>query len=136
MARIKAPFFYFLMVYLAGFALGTVREFFVIPYIGVTAALWVEVPIMAVISFFAVRFIIERAPEVKADGDRLFVGCSAFIMLLIAEEAMTRILRGISVFTLWADFKPLAAIANILGLALFMLMPLSVARTPTAEKFG
>ncbi len=92
MARMKAPFVYFLMVYLAGFALGTVREFFVTPYVGLTAALWVEVPIMAVISFFAARFVIERAPEVKADGDRLFVGCAAFIMLLIAEEAMARII--------------------------------------------
>ncbi len=136
MARIKAPFFYFLMVYLAGCALGTVREFFVTPYLGLTAALWIEVPIMTVTSFFAARFVVERAPEVKADGDRLFVGCAAFIMLLIAEEAMTRILRGISIFTLWADFEPLAAIANILGLVLFMLMPLFVARKRAAGKFG
>lgn len=136
MARMKAPFVYFLIVYLAGFALGTAREFFVTPYVGLTGALWIEVPIMAVISYFAARFVIERAAEVKADGDRLFVGCAAFIMLLIAEEAMTRILRGISIFTLWADFEPLAAIANILGLALFMLMPLLVARKRTAGKFG
>lgn len=136
MARMKAPFVYFLMVYLAGFALGTVREFFVTPRAGLTAALWIEVPIMAVISFAAARFVVERVSEVKADGDRLFVGCAAFIMLLIAEEAMTQILRGMSIFTLWADFEPMAAIANILGLVLFMLMPLFVARKRIAGKFG
>lgn len=136
MARMKAPFFYFMMVYAAGFALGTVREFFVTPYLGLTAALWIELPVMAVISSFAARFVIERASEVKADADRLFVGCAAFILLLIAEDAMSRILRGISIFTLWADFEPLAAIANILGLVLFMLMPLFVACKRTAGKFG
>lgn len=136
MARMKAPFFYFLIVYAAAFAFGTMREFFITPYVGLTAALWIEVPMMAVISFFAARFVIERAPEVKVDGDRLFIGCAAFILLLIAEEAMARILRGISVFTLWADFEPLAAIANILGLTLFLLMPLFVLRKRTAGKFG
>jgi hypothetical protein len=136
MTRMKAPFAYFLLVYLAGFALGTIREFLVTPAVGLTNALLIELPIMAVISYFAARFVLDRTPEAKSPGDRLFVGCTAFILLLIAEEAMTRILRGISIFTLWADFELLAAIANILGLGLFMLMPLFVGRKQTQGKFG
>ena len=45
LARIKASFIYFLLVYLANFAFGTLREFFVTPYIGLTQALLIEVPI-------------------------------------------------------------------------------------------
>jgi hypothetical protein len=136
MQRLKAPFIYFLLVYFAGFVLGTVREFFVTPHVGLTAALLIEIPIMTLASFFAAQFVLDRSAQAKTSGDRLFIGCTAFILLLIAEEAMTRILRGISIFTLWADFPPLAAIANITGLALFMLMPLWVRRSRIAGQPG
>ncbi len=135
MRRLKAPFVYFLSVFLAGFALGTIREFFVTPAVGLTNALLIELPIMAAVSFFAARFVLGRTPETKNLGDRLFVGCTALILLLIAEEAMTRILRGTSIFTLWADFDLLAATANIAGLGLFMLMPLFVGRKQAKGKF-
>ena len=108
----------------------------VTPAVGLTNALLIETPIMAVVSYFAARLVLDRTPEARTPGDRLFIGCAAFILLLIAEEAMSRILRGISIFTLWADFELLAAIANIVGLVLFMLMPLFVARKRTAGKFG
>lgn len=136
MTRLKAPFLYFLLVYLAGFALGIGREFLVTPAVGLTNALLIEMPIMAVVCYFAARFVLDRTPEAKTSGDHLFVGCAAFILLLIAEEAMARILRGISVFTLWADFELLAAIANIAGLGLFMVMPLIVGRKQVQGKFG
>jgi hypothetical protein len=136
MTRLKAPFLYFVLVYLAGFALGIGRDFLVTPAVGLTNALLIEMPILAVVCYFAARFVLARTPEAKTPGDRLFVGCTAFILLLIAEEAMAHILRGISIFTLWADFELLAAIANIIGLGLFMLMPLFVGRNQAQRKFG
>lgn len=136
MTHLKASFLYFLLVYLAGFAIGTIREFLVTPAVGLTNALLIELPIMAVISFFVARFVLNRTPEAKTLGDRLFVGCAAFILLLIAEEAMSRILRGISIFTLWADFETPAAIANIVGLGLFLLMPWFVERKQAQGTFG
>jgi len=135
MARIKASFIYFLLFYLASFAFGTLREFFVTPYVGLTKALLIEAPLMAAISFFAALFVVHRAPEVKNPGDRFFVGCTAFILLMVAEEAMTRILDGISIFTLWADATPLAAVAKITGLILFVIMPLFVGRKQAEENF-
>jgi hypothetical protein len=126
MTRFKAPLIYFLMVYLAGSVLGTIREFWITPAVGLTNALLIEIPVMAVVSYAAARFVLDRTVEAKTASDRLFIGCAAFILLLIAEDVMARILRGISIFTLWADFEPLAAIANIVGLGLFMLMPLII----------
>ena len=135
MTRLKAAFLYFLLVYLAGVALGILREFLVTPAVGLTNALLIETPIMAVMCFFAARFVLDRTPEAGTPGDRLFIGCAAFLLLLLAEEAMAQILRGISVFTLWADFDLLATIANIVGLALFMLMPLLIGSKQAQEKF-
>jgi hypothetical protein len=126
MTRLKAPLIYFLLVYLAGFILGIIREFWITPIVGLTDALLIEIPGMAAISFVAARFVLHRTPEAKTSGDRLFIGGAAFILLLFAEEAMSRLLRGISIFTLWADFEPLAAIANLVGLGLFILMPLFI----------
>jgi hypothetical protein len=136
MMRLKAPFVYFLLVYLAGFAFGTIRELWIAPLIGQSNALLIELPIMAVISYFAARFVMDRTPKAKAPGDRLFIGCMAFIFLLIVEDAMSYILRGISIFTLWADFEWTAAIANIVGLVLFMLMPSLVWQKKPQGKFG
>ena len=136
MTRIKAPFLYFILVYLAAFALGTVREFLITPAVGLTSALLIQMPVMVVVSYFAARFVLDRTPETKTPGDHLFVGCAAFMLLIMAEEAMTRILQGISIFTLWADFEPLAATANIVGLGLFMLMPLFVGHKQAQGKFG
>jgi hypothetical protein len=134
MTQLKAPFLYFVLVFIAGFALGTAREFLITPIVGLTNALLIEIPIMAVVAFFAARFVLDRTPEARTSGDRLFIGCAAFILLLIAEEAMTRILRGMSIFTLWADFELIAAIANIVGLGLFMVMPSLVGRNRPVEQ--
>ena len=136
MARMQASFIYFLLFYLASFALGTLREFFVIPYVGLTTALLIEVPIVAAISYFAALFVLDRAPDVKNASDRFLVGCIAFILLMIAEEAMRRILNGISILTLWADVTPLAIIAKIAGLFLFVMMPLFIERKPVQRNFG
>lgn len=124
--QFSAPIRYFLMVYFAGFALGIIRELIITPTVGLSAALLMEMPVMAIASFFSARFVLDRAPDAKSPSDFLFIGCTAFVLLMIAEETMSRILRGISVFTFWADFGPLAALANIAGLGLFMLMPLIV----------
>lgn len=91
---------------------------------------------MAAIAYFAALFVIDRAPEVKNASDRFLVGCIAFILLMVAEEVMMRILDGISILTLWADVTPLAMIAKITGLILFVVMPLIVRRKPAQRNFG
>jgi hypothetical protein len=135
MPFIKAPFVYFLLTYLAGFALGTVRELFVMPRVGLTSALLIEVPIMTVVSFFTARYVVERTPQAKTLGDRLIIGCIALVLLLIVEDAMSHFLRGMSIFAVWAEYPLLAVVANIVGLALFLLMPLMVSAKRVPEKF-
>ncbi len=119
---------YFLLVYACGFATGVVREFLVTPRTGLTLALWIELPVMVGASFFAARYVLRRF-RVSADvRDRAVLGVLSLALLILAEEAMSWALRGISVFTTWAGFPPLAAIANFAGLLLFTAMPLIIQR--------
>jgi hypothetical protein len=126
MHRLAAALNYFFLVYLCGFAAGVVREFFITPRFGLTLALWFELPVMIAASFFAAQFVLHRFSVRNTLWDRLNFGLLALILLLIAEEIMGWVLRGISVFTIWAHFSVLAAIANFAGLLLFALMPMMI----------
>jgi hypothetical protein len=57
------------------------------------------------------------------------MGLLALCLLLIAEDILTRLLRGVSVFEHWAGFTLLGNATNIAGLLAFFLMPLLVRRT-------
>lgn len=70
MTRLKAPVLYFMLVYLAGFALGTAREFLIMPAVGLTNALLIETPIMAVIALAWVLLRINEGPS-RADVKRV-----------------------------------------------------------------
>jgi hypothetical protein len=126
MQRLAAAFVYFLLVFACGTATGVVREFEVTPRTGLTLALWIELPVMIAASFVAARFVVRRF-GVKDDlQDRLSLGLRGFALLVLAEEIMSWTLRGVSIFTFWAHFSALAALANFAGLLLFMLMPLLI----------
>ena len=126
MHRVSAAFAYFLIVYACGFAIGVVREFFVTPRTGLTLALWIELPVMIGASFMASRLVLGRFAGKAGLSDRAVIGAFALVLLVLAEEAMSWALRGVSVFTIWAHFSLLAGIANFTGLLIFALMPLLI----------
>jgi hypothetical protein len=124
--RFAPAFVYFLIVYACGFAIGVVREFVVTPRTGLTLALWIELPIMVAASLLGARFVLHRFGVKNQFQDRLILGLLSLALLIMAEEVMSLALRGISIFTIWAHFSALAAIANFGGLFLFALMPLLI----------
>jgi hypothetical protein len=126
MHRLTAAFVYFVIVYACGFATGVVREFLVTPRTGLTLALWIELPIMVSASFFAARYVLHRFGVKEYPQDHLLLGLLSLVLLITAEEVMSLALRGITIFTLWAHFTPLAAVANLAGLLLFGLMPVLI----------
>jgi Integrase core domain len=69
--------------------------------------------------FGRAQAIIQLRERIK----RRTVGGIALGVLLIVEDVMSRVLPGISVFTLWAHFTWVAAFANYGGLAEFAAMP-------------
>jgi hypothetical protein len=135
MQRLTAALLYFLIAYGAGFVFGVIREFFVTPYVGLSLALCIELPFMAAVSFLAARLVMDRSTR-RTSADGLIVGFVALAFLLIAEDVMSRVLRSISVFTLWENFNLVAALANYVGLTLFAVMPWLVSRQKAAAKQG
>jgi hypothetical protein len=47
-------------------------------------------------------------------------------MLLLAEEGLARVLRGMSILNWWAGFSAGALIINLIGLVAMLVMPLIV----------
>jgi hypothetical protein len=126
---VRAGASYFALAFAAGFVLGTIRELAIAGRVGMDAALLIELPLMIAISYFAARWAVRRF-DVPSKAASLFaMGMLALCLLLIAEDILTRLLRGVSVFEHWAGFTLLGNATNIAGLLAFFLMPLLVRRT-------
>ena len=78
----------FLVVYVIGFALGTVRVLLVTPRQGATAAVLIELPFMLTASWFACRLIIRRMTVPPRLSARHAMGASAFVLLMLVETVV------------------------------------------------
>jgi hypothetical protein len=103
-----------------GFVLGTVRQLFILPHTGLTGALAIEVPIIVAMSVLVAKWIVVRR---DTSFGYLVTGIAGLATLFAAEELLSRLLNGRSVFAVWADFSAAASVINTCGLALFTLMP-------------
>ena len=121
---------YFLVVYVAGFALGVVRVLLVAPRLGATRAVLLELPFMLAASWVACRWIVRRLVVPPSAGARLIMGGCAFALLMLAETAM-----GVLVFdqTPASQIAPLGELAGMIGLGgqmMFALLPLLQPKVP------
>lgn len=57
---LKASALYFALTFAAGWVLGPIREFRIIPRLGRTAGLLLEAPLMLAVSFAAARWVVSR----------------------------------------------------------------------------
>ena len=124
---LKPGFFYFLIVFAAGFALGIVRVLLLVPQLGVRSAELIELPLMLAASAFAARWIVTRF-NVTGLARRLGVSGIALGFLLFAEFGVVAALQGRSVIDAITQRDPVSGTAYFISLVLFGLMPLLVAR--------
>lgn len=124
MTAVKAGLVYFVLVFAAGFALGTIRVLFLVPAVGETAAVLVETPIMLSISWIACRYIIRRFGVPPVPGDRLIMGAFAFALLMIAEIGVAWLLGRRSVSAYLAHYLTLAGALGLAGQLAFAAFPL------------
>ena len=122
---------YFLLAFAVGFALGAVRELVVAPHVSSDLALVLETPFMAVMVWLAAGFAVRRLC-VPGGPSRLQMGLLALVLLLGAEELLTRARRGGSLLDHWASYGYLATAANLAGLIWFALAPLWI-KTPSPD---
>jgi len=128
MRTLKAGALYFLLVFGAGFALGTLRVLLVVPRLGARTAELIEAPLMLAVIFFAARWTVRRLAVPSAWPRRLGMGCIALGLLLAAEFTLVLGLRGMSMREYFATLDPVSGTVYYALLGAFAVMPLLVAR--------
>lgn len=123
-AAVKAGVSYFALVYMAGFMLGTLRVLFVVPWIGETAAVSLETPILLAASWMASRWCaatFQVAPNAKSG---LLMGAVAFALLVVGELGVSVFAFGRSLESALAAFGSTPGMIGLSAQVAFGLLPL------------
>jgi membrane associated rhomboid family serine protease len=120
---IKAGAVYFLLLYVIGFLLGVTRELLLAPRFGVAVASAIEaIPMLAAIIHFA-PLIARRFGIPPKSGGRIIMGLAGLVLLIGAEIAMTRAMRGLSPEEWLAHFASIEGAIYAVLLACFAALP-------------
>ena len=93
MDLLRSAFYYFLIVFGAGFILGTIRVPLLVPQLGVRTAELIEMPLMLAVIVWAARGRVRAAPALSR-RQWLGVGVVALALLAGAELLAARWLAG------------------------------------------
>jgi hypothetical protein len=128
MQVVKAGLVYFALVFAAGFVLGTIRTVWVVPRVGTRIAELMETPIMLVVTILAARWAVLRLAVPSMPSARLRMGCTALVLMLVAEFGFVLWIRGISIRDYLATRDPVSGTVYYVMLVLFAIMPFLVAK--------
>jgi len=119
----KAGAVYFLLLYVIGFLLGATRELLLAPRFGVVVASAIEaIPMFAAIIHFAPLIARRFGVPAKSVG-RIIMGLVGLALLIGAEIAMTRAMRGLSPAQWLAHFASIEGVIYAVLLVCFAAMP-------------
>lgn len=122
---IKAATAYFAIVFVAGFALGTLRTLVVAPHFGDLAAVALELPVMLAISWIVCGRVVARLQLPPQPLPRGAMGAIAFGLLMLAELTLAVGLFGRSLSEYAAHFTTPHGLLGLAGQILFGLIPLA-----------
>ena len=128
MQVLQAAVLYFLLVFGAGFVLGTVRVLLLVPLLGERTAELLEMPLMLIVTVVAARWIIRQKMDDHRLPATLAVGFIALGILLIAELVVGMRLRGMSTAEVFLDRDPVSGAAYYASLVFFAAMPAILTR--------
>ncbi len=119
---------YGLLAFAAGFAVGSLRVFWLAPWLGQGPAAIAELPVMLLISWALCRWLIARLGVDRGIKARAMMGLAGFLCLMALEFALAVLGFGVDP---GAFLRGLATPVGAVGLAgqiAFALIPLVVAR--------
>lgn len=128
MNLLKFSFFYFLGIFTLGFLLGTIRITVLVPKIGATIAILIELPLILSVSWLFCGYLIRRFAIGRAWHVLLFSGAFAFILLFIAELSFSVFAFGQTPESFFAGFRTFHGLIGLLGQIIFALIPLAHAK--------
>lgn len=120
---LKAGAAYFALVFLVGFALGTLRVLVIAPRVGETLAVFLEAPLILAASWLASRACVGRLRVRARAPERLAMGAVAFALLMAAELALSGLVFGRSVTDYLAAWRTLAGATGLVAQMGFALIP-------------
>jgi hypothetical protein len=132
-AGLKAAAPYFLVVFAAGFVLGTLRVLVLAPALGAVAAVALEVPLMLAVAWFASRWAVARHRVPARERPRLAMGGLAFALLMSAELALGVWGFGQSPAAIAVGFLRPEGMLGLAGQVAFGLVPLAQLVTERGE---
>lgn len=130
---IKAGMTYFMLVFGAGFVLGSVRVLLLVPRLGERAAELIEMPFMFVVVLVSARFIIKRFSLPANALPCLGAGFLALCLLVVAEIILGVALQDQTLGDYLASRDPVSGIVYLVMLVLFAVMPFPLARAASAS---
>jgi hypothetical protein len=131
-AAIIAGLLYFGVVFSLAFVLGVARTLVVAPWLGTTAAVLIEMPIVVSASFVAARHLLRRRP--LSLPQRAAMGGLGFALTMASEAVLAGLIRDQSTGHWAAElFTPLG-MAGLAGQLAFGAMPLLI--KPTNHQTG
>ena len=128
MQTIKPGIIYFLLVFGAGFVLGTIRVLLIVPLVDDRAAELLEMPLMLLATVLAARWITRRFPEPRNHTARLAIGGIGLGLMLAGELAVGIGLLGMTAAEVMLNRDPVSGTAYYVSLLLFAAMPWIVSR--------
>lgn len=113
---------YFALVFSAGFVLGPLRVFVLVPRVGTRMAELIEMPIMLAVIVFAARWVTRRFPATRRVS-YLGSGLGALVLLVVVEVTVVLRLMGLTFSEYLTSRDPVAGVVYLLMLIAFGLMP-------------
>jgi len=125
---LKAGVLYFVLVFAAGFVLGTIRTLWAVPRFGVRAAELTEAPIMFGVSILAARWVVRHVGIPPLWSKRLALGCIALGLMLLVEFTVVLWVRGLTIRGYLEARDPVSGAVYFATLAAFAVIPIFVGR--------
>jgi hypothetical protein len=127
-AVLRCGALYFVLVFAAGFVLGTIRVTLLVPRLGMRTAELAEMPVMLVVMILAARHVVRRLPGPVPAPASLGIGFLALGLLLAAELGLTAIIQGQSLAEFIAGRDPVSGSAYLVMLGVFAILPFLLSR--------
>lgn len=114
---------YFIVVFSAGFILGSLRILFLVALLGERNAELAELPVMMLVCAVAARYLTRKHMVVLSLGRVSMAAVLALILLLSVEFTAVLAIRGLSLAEYIAGRDPVSGLAYLLGLIWYAAAP-------------
>jgi hypothetical protein len=121
---LKAGMAYFVLVFAAGFVLGTLRVLALAPHLGSFLATVIELPVMLAVSWLACRWIVDRFSVSPKPIPRLIMGGCAFALLIAGELALGIVVFGRTSFQIVETYRTAEGSLGLLAQIAFAAFPI------------